>query len=125
VTKSQRTAILYLAWVNKGMMSTRPEPSSEQRISRARDALQRARDLRISRRTRGVNGIRQFVKDVDGDWLNDWTDTTVIPTSDHSTEVFIFKLIFCTSVLSILFFSVINPDQTPCLDTKIKDLASS
>jgi len=24
----------------------------------------------------GVDGIRQFVKDVDGDWLNDWTDTT-------------------------------------------------
>ena len=48
----------------------------EQRIGRAREALQRARELRQSRRLMGVNGIRQFVKDVDGDWLNDWTETT-------------------------------------------------
>jgi hypothetical protein len=34
-----------------------------------------SRDLRRSRREAGVDGIRQFVKDVDGDWLENWSDT--------------------------------------------------
>ncbi|GAA6615866.1 hypothetical protein [Scytonema sp. NUACC26] len=54
------------------MMSDRLETLKQQRISRARAALQRSRDLRNSRRTLGIDGIRQFVKDVDGDWLDDW-----------------------------------------------------
>lgn len=57
-------------------MAIKSEILKEQRIDRAREALQRARELRQSRRLMGVNGIRQFVKDVDGDWLNDWTETT-------------------------------------------------
>lgn len=47
----------------------------EEKIARAREALQMSRDLRRSRRELGVDGIRQFVKDVDGDWLENWSDT--------------------------------------------------
>lgn len=48
-----------------------------EQITRARVALQRSRELKRSRRAMGVDGIRQFVKDVDGDWLDNWTDTTL------------------------------------------------
>ncbi len=49
----------------------------EEKITRARVALQRSRELKRSRRAMGVDGIRQFVKDVDGDWLDNWTDTAL------------------------------------------------
>ncbi len=58
------------------MMSNQLEELKQQRISKARAALQRSRDLRNSRRNLGVDGIRQFVKDVDGDWWDDWAQSS-------------------------------------------------
>jgi hypothetical protein len=48
----------------------------EEKITRAREALEMARSLRRSRREMGVDGIRQFVKDVDGDWLENWSSSS-------------------------------------------------
>lgn len=45
-----------------------------QRNSRAREALQSVRELRRAKKILGVNAICQFVEDVDGDWLENWTD---------------------------------------------------
>lgn len=56
-------------------MPTQLEILREQKISKAREALQRVRALRKSTRIYGVDGIRHDVEDVDGDWLKDWTDT--------------------------------------------------
>ena len=41
-------------------------------ITRLKEALQRARDLRKAKRLYGVNAIYKFVSDVDGDWLENW-----------------------------------------------------
>ncbi|MBD2415309.1 hypothetical protein H6H01_32275 [Nostoc calcicola FACHB-3891] len=98
------------------MMSSQLEALKEQRISRAREALQRSRELRRSRRAMGVDGIRQFVKDVDGDWLNDWTDTTDtknIRVSYTSIEVFILEIALYISALSLLSVSVLSLSQKP------------
>ena len=43
-------------------------------ISKAKEALQQARALRESRKVFGVDGISQFVDDVDGDWLEKWSE---------------------------------------------------
>ncbi|OKH33627.1 hypothetical protein FACHB389_17700 [Nostoc calcicola FACHB-389] len=97
-------------------MSSQLEALKEQRISRAREALQRSRELRRSRRAMGVDGIRQFVKDVDGDWLNDWTDTTDtknIRVSYTSIEVFILEIALYISALSLLSVSVLSLSQKP------------
>lgn len=62
-------------------MPTQLEILREQKISKAREALQRVRALRKSTRIFGVDGICQHVEDVDGDWLKDWTeaeDTQVV-----------------------------------------------
>ncbi|WP_414544433.1 hypothetical protein [Nostoc sp. CCY0012] len=92
------------------MMSYQIEVPKEERITRAREALSRARALRRSRRRMGVDGIHQFVKDVDGDWLENWTETTDVER-EHKTHPqkhsFVFELIlhspvftfFCTSTL--------------------------
>ena len=42
-------------------------------LSKFKEALQRARDLRRAYRKYGVNAIYQFVSDVDGDWLENWS----------------------------------------------------
>lgn len=41
----------------------------QNRIRKVRVALERARALRRSRREFGVNGIHQFVENVDSEWL--------------------------------------------------------
>jgi hypothetical protein len=43
-------------------------------ISELQQHLEFARQLQYSRLTYGVDGIRQFVNDVDGDWLETWRD---------------------------------------------------
>ena len=45
----------------------------KQKISKAKEALQQARALRESRKVFGVDGISQFVDDVDDDWLEKWS----------------------------------------------------
>lgn len=62
-------------------MTTQTENLREQRISRARVALQRARALRSSRRSLGVDGISQHVEGVDGDWLEKWSEEEDKPLS--------------------------------------------
>jgi len=42
-------------------------------LSKFKEALQRARELRKARQLYGVNAIYQFVSDVDGDWLENWS----------------------------------------------------
>ncbi len=81
-------------------MSIQPQ---EQKITRARVALQRSRELKRSRRAMGVDGIRQFVKDVDGDWLDNWTDTAQsenIPISCTSLQILLIETFLYFSVLS-------------------------
>lgn len=96
------------------MMSNQLEALKQQRISRARAALQRSRDLRNSRRTLGVDGIHQFVKDVDGDWLDDWADTTDTKNSRPSyidLETLVLETFLYLSVLSLLFVSMLTISQ--------------
>lgn len=42
---------------------------NDKKIERLKQTLERARLLCKSRREKGVDGIRDFVSDVDGDWL--------------------------------------------------------
>ena len=77
-----KSVILLLVLIDKILMSTpKLEILKEQKISRARKALERARNLRRSRSAMGVNGICQHINDVDGDWLEDWTDTEEVATN--------------------------------------------
>lgn len=46
----------------------------KQKIDKAKEALQRARNLRENRKVFGVDGISQLVDDVDGDWLENWSE---------------------------------------------------
>lgn len=56
-------------------------------MQKAREALQRVRALRNSRRLMGVNGIHQFVSGVDGDWMNEWTEVTgIFPKIESSQD---------------------------------------
>lgn len=66
----------------------------EEKITRAREALQMSRDLRRSRRELGVDGIRQFVKDVDGDWLENWSDTSYRENTVTRQKVFKARTFF-------------------------------
>lgn len=85
------SVILLLVLIDKILMSTANlELLKEQKISRARKALERARNLRLSRGAMGVNGICQHINDVDGDWLEDWTDT-----EDAATNIETHKNVSC------------------------------
>lgn len=53
-------------------MNSHKETQYKQIICKAKEALQRARALRKSRRVFGVDGINQLVDAVDGDWLEKW-----------------------------------------------------
>lgn len=53
------------------------ETLEEKNIIEARVALETARALRRSRREFGVDGIRHHVKDVDGDWLENWDSNSI------------------------------------------------
>ncbi len=48
--------------------------------------VQRARSLRNARRTLGVSGICEHIEDVDGDWLENWTDTQNTPANDEADK---------------------------------------
>jgi len=50
------------------------ENQQQQKIVEAREALQRAKAIRRSRKEFGVDGIRHHVKDVDSDWLENWSE---------------------------------------------------
>ena len=58
-------------------MAAQLETSREQRVARAREALQRARSLRATRRAIGVDGICQHVAGVDSNWLENWSEEDV------------------------------------------------
>lgn len=55
-------------------MSANSEPVISENVARAREALQRVRSLRESILSKGIDGIYDHVKDVDGDWLENWTE---------------------------------------------------
>jgi len=70
------SAMLYgkRVFINEVAMATlEREMLREQKINSAREALQRVRALRETRKVTGVEGIRHHVDDVDGDWLENWT----------------------------------------------------
>lgn len=50
-------------------MTEQTKEIRKQKIDQAKEALQRSRDLRESRKLFGVDGLSQFVDDVDSDWL--------------------------------------------------------
>lgn len=58
-------------------MSAEFEPVISENVARLREALKRARSLRQSLRNSGVDGIYEHVEDVDGDWLENWTDEDI------------------------------------------------
>ena len=59
-------------------MTAQLEILREKKIARAREALERARALRSTRRDFGVDGICQHIADVDGDWIETWLDEASI-----------------------------------------------
>ncbi|WP_017652637.1 hypothetical protein [Fortiea contorta] len=89
-------------------------------ISRARVALERARALRHSRRVHDVDGIRQFVKDVDGDWLDNWTDTTVTQDYHSIKTVLALKLSFYVPLYFLVW--VLGLHQKPRVQSKKSSL---
>ncbi len=66
-------------------MSNNFEATRIQNITRAKAALGRVRSLRRTRRSLGVDGICQHIKDVDGNWLENWMDEK--SASDASIHV--------------------------------------
>ncbi len=55
-------------------MTAQTQELRKQKIDKAKETLQRARALRESRKVFGVDGISQFVDDVNGDWLEKWSE---------------------------------------------------
>lgn len=55
-------------------MTAQTKEFSRQKVANAKEALQRARALRESRKVFGIDGISQFVDDLDGDWLEKWSE---------------------------------------------------
>ncbi len=72
--------------MGKILMSAKSEILREQKVVRAVKALQRARSLRNTRITIGVSGICEHIEDVDGDWLESWTDTPNTPANDEAEK---------------------------------------
>ncbi len=72
--------------MGKILMSAKLEVLREQKVVRAAKALQRARSLRNARRTIGVSGILEHIEDVDGDWLENWTDTQNTPANNEADK---------------------------------------
>jgi hypothetical protein len=56
------------------MTTLQQKAIQEQAISTAREALQRVRALRNTRKLSGVDGICQHIENVEGDWLERWHD---------------------------------------------------
>lgn len=59
-------------------MTAQLEILREKKLDRARKALERARDLRRTRRDFGIDGICHHITDVDGDWIENWSDEASI-----------------------------------------------
>lgn len=55
-------------------MTIQTKEFCQQKVDKAKEALQRARALRESRKVFGVDGISQIVDDVEGDWLEKWSE---------------------------------------------------
>lgn len=68
-------------------MTAQLEVLREKKIDRAREALERARALRRTRRDFGVDGICQHIADVDGDWIENWSDETSISMKEVRENV--------------------------------------
>ncbi|WP_375514657.1 hypothetical protein [uncultured Nostoc sp.] len=68
-------------------MSYQVEIPKEQRIARAKEALESVRELRRAKKRMGVDAIYQFVKDVDGDWLENWTDASDVEIKTERATV--------------------------------------
>ncbi|BAZ13592.1 hypothetical protein NIES4071_54310 [Calothrix sp. NIES-4071] len=59
-------------------MSANFEPVISENVARAIEALQRVRSLRESILAKGIDGIYDHFEDVDGDWLENWTDEDIV-----------------------------------------------
>ncbi len=63
-------------------MSAKLQIIKEMKVERAKVALQKVRSLRQARSVNGVDGICQHIQNVDGDWLENWTEAENTPVSD-------------------------------------------
>jgi hypothetical protein len=61
-------------------MSAKLEVLREQKVARVAKALQKARSLRNTR------SIIEHIEDVDGDWLENWTDTQNTLANDEADK---------------------------------------
>ena len=59
-------------------MTTYLETLREKKSLLAREALERARSLRRARKEFGIDRICHHIKDVDGDWLEKWSDPSSV-----------------------------------------------
>lgn len=55
-------------------MNNQKKTLHKQIVGKEKQAIHRARALRESRKVFGVDGITQLVDDVDGDWLEKWSE---------------------------------------------------
>ncbi len=97
------------------MMSYQVEIPKEQKVTRARVALESARELRRSKRLMGVDAIYQFVKDVDGEWLENWTDISDaeikaerVKISSVKIELLVFEFMLYVAMLYAFCVLVLN-----------------
>lgn len=67
-------------------MTTCLETLRDKNIGRAREALERARALRRARREFGTDGISRYVKNVDGDWLENWSESSSVSLNCEASE---------------------------------------
>ena len=67
-------------------MTTCLETFRDKNIGRAREALERVRSLRRARQEFGTDGISRYVKDIDGDWLENWSESSSVSLNCEASE---------------------------------------
>ena len=67
-------------------MSANSEPVISENVARAIEALQRVRSLRESILAKGIDGIYDHFEDIDGDWLENWTEDAEDIVVDEATS---------------------------------------
>ena len=73
-------------------MSANSEPVMSENVARARKAIKRVRSLRESILAKGIDGIYEYVEDVDRDWLENWTDEDILMTDEAALNTMVKNL---------------------------------
>lgn len=77
--------------MNEVIMSANSKPVISENVARVREALKRVRSLRESILAKGIDGIYDHVSDVDGNWLENWTDEDIVVIEEAPSNTMVKK----------------------------------